>query len=537
MKQFFLKLTLFCTLLFFCSQTDAQVTIGSGEAPIDGALLQLKQNEDFINADKGLGLPRVQLTDKENLFPMFVAGSQEYSGANKTREDEDHIGLVVYNTSQCDNTFVQGVYVWDGKKWRPILDSQPKGMPTITLNGVTEDTIHIISGIDARGTIIPPVNFSVTYNPSDVPAVFKPTGGYTAYDKMFSVMPAWNSGVAENIVSPTTYSLQPVAMNAVDFPGLATNPWQKREWKLYYEIPGNDCTDNQAVTKELHLFQENYAMLSENIIEQYYLDGSTYSFTVKSNVDWRVKSVTGSTNIFDNVNDILAMTGLANTTTGVSFSFKTSNLIASNGNGLAVIVLEDPKGLASNLSVNINGCTCGNGGKPMNINVEGRNVSTHVYGVGASSKCWMVQDWVAVTIGNNNAITPATPCPAGWRLPTTAEFVGVYNTNNVYPFPASTTTLFRLASARSCDGRPESNKDYPRASWMVSNTLNYNKTEHVERSCTSSCNTTCVFGYWTWYTGRVSATGFASTRTQIYNSDGQGSFKNKGQYSVRCVRQ
>ncbi|MFV0538623.1 MAG: hypothetical protein ACK5M3_14840 [Dysgonomonas sp.] len=102
----------------------AQVTIGSGESPANGALLQLKNisgiSSDAPNATKGLGLPRVALTNKTNLFPMFSLDNDYVNnvGGKKDDEDQKHIGLVVYNTaSGLCNPLSIGVNVWTGTNW------------------------------------------------------------------------------------------------------------------------------------------------------------------------------------------------------------------------------------------------------------------------------------------------------------------------------------------------------------------------------------------------------------------------------------
>ena len=118
-------LTLFIYCLISSITSFAQTTIGSNNAPPNGAILQLKQDESLTNnSTKGLVLPRVALTDKNNLYPMF-AGDTDYENnkANKkTDEDLVHQGLIVYNmtTNACENLYV-GVQVWSGKEWLPLV--------------------------------------------------------------------------------------------------------------------------------------------------------------------------------------------------------------------------------------------------------------------------------------------------------------------------------------------------------------------------------------------------------------------------------
>jgi len=118
-------LTLATILIANVSLALSQVTIGNNEAPENGALLQLKNidgvTDNSVNATKGLGLPRVELTDINNLYPMFTddgtsgykIGSTSYTKAD---EDEKHIGLVVYNINQCTPKG-KGIHVWNKEKW------------------------------------------------------------------------------------------------------------------------------------------------------------------------------------------------------------------------------------------------------------------------------------------------------------------------------------------------------------------------------------------------------------------------------------
>lgn len=102
------------SVLFVCflaGTINGQVTIGINQPAKPGALLDLKQEDiSGSNSTKGLMLPRVLLTDEENLLPMFDAGY------NKAEEDANHTGLLVYNVNTC---FMNGpgLYAWNGKEW------------------------------------------------------------------------------------------------------------------------------------------------------------------------------------------------------------------------------------------------------------------------------------------------------------------------------------------------------------------------------------------------------------------------------------
>lgn len=101
-----------------------QVTIGSKDSPIPGALLELKEENE---TNKGLLLPRVSLEDPSNLFPMLKDNPDYTNGTIKASEDQLHIGLMVYNVNKCLNHtgYDDGLYAWDGKEWLRIGDLTP----------------------------------------------------------------------------------------------------------------------------------------------------------------------------------------------------------------------------------------------------------------------------------------------------------------------------------------------------------------------------------------------------------------------------
>jgi hypothetical protein len=107
----------------------AQVTIGLGEQPVSGALLQLKDKENVsdgtFNAHKGLALPRVTLSQKKELYPMFLADTDDPASGpdsgyatNKLILDKTHTGLIVYNLTENDEKdLCLGLNQWDGEQW------------------------------------------------------------------------------------------------------------------------------------------------------------------------------------------------------------------------------------------------------------------------------------------------------------------------------------------------------------------------------------------------------------------------------------
>jgi hypothetical protein len=105
----------------------AQVTIGSLESPVNGAILQIKSIDDAesdggVNADKGVGFPRVGLVKKDQLQPMY----NESDAASLTEaQKKAHKGLVVFNINDIESEdLVPGLNFWDGEKWIAVSETQ-----------------------------------------------------------------------------------------------------------------------------------------------------------------------------------------------------------------------------------------------------------------------------------------------------------------------------------------------------------------------------------------------------------------------------
>lgn len=110
-------LSLFFLLFIFVSSIEAQVTIGANEAPVEGALLQLKSKTGVTdgseNATAGLLLPRVSLTSLTSLDGIDTGDSETaYT----------YTGLVVYHIADTTQSsyFNSGVYVWIGTQWERL---------------------------------------------------------------------------------------------------------------------------------------------------------------------------------------------------------------------------------------------------------------------------------------------------------------------------------------------------------------------------------------------------------------------------------
>ncbi|MDR1557203.1 MAG: hypothetical protein LBS88_09275 [Tannerellaceae bacterium] len=137
MKHF--KIILLGVVVLICTcntRSYSQVTIGIDEEPSKGALLQLKElhvnsGDDGENSHKGFFLPRVQLSVRDKLYPMFGSASSpsgDYSSSTDiAAANKEHTGLIVYNIYESPNTvtnsnliFTKGLYAWTGERWENL---------------------------------------------------------------------------------------------------------------------------------------------------------------------------------------------------------------------------------------------------------------------------------------------------------------------------------------------------------------------------------------------------------------------------------
>jgi len=130
LKQTFRSLLLAAFLLPAVNYVQAQVTIGSGEAPSYGALLELKTQQagtvtnvgddtNITSKEGGLLLPRVKITGFTSLNSVVKDGD------NLSDEDKYKLaGLMVYNINVVPNVLYLGVYVWNGTEWAFLTDSK-----------------------------------------------------------------------------------------------------------------------------------------------------------------------------------------------------------------------------------------------------------------------------------------------------------------------------------------------------------------------------------------------------------------------------
>lgn len=267
-------------LLAITVHLDAQVTIGSSSSPPAGAILQLKNIEGGANgvtADRGLALPRVKLTDPNNLYPMFlesdgVTPTSEYM-ANKSNIDLSHTGLLVFHTENCSMNG-KGVYVWAKDVWRKMGNVEHPGVKLNT----SETIIHLPSGRDLRplDPSNPPI-LEVTVGPDGATAVISESATST-----LDLVPFTKYPLLSPLPSSTTkLSLLPDSMN-ITTEVTTTDPWFSKESKLTFTT--------ECGTTDIILNQTNYAAILGNSVRDTMITfhgiNQAHGLHVKSNVRW-----------------------------------------------------------------------------------------------------------------------------------------------------------------------------------------------------------------------------------------------------------
>jgi uncharacterized protein (TIGR02145 family) len=270
----------------------AQVTIGETEAPVNGALLQLKNmaniNGAEINADKGLALPRVNLISKTALYPMFTTTTDTLNTIHK----KNHTGLMVYNTNRCltknEGKDGRGIWIWDGTMWNntSVLDEASSLF-------VSTDLLDLPSGSDARGAVVP-VDIELVWSPvekqvSYTTPIASPPFSSFAFTSITPASPISGSSGKASV------SFLPVAMV------IPTNPWQSRQVEMIFTLVDAECGN---INKKVILNQTNYVLRSYNNGYNYtgvaknflniasdfikLTDTNPFYLRIRGNADWKV---------------------------------------------------------------------------------------------------------------------------------------------------------------------------------------------------------------------------------------------------------
>ncbi len=288
-------LILFLMLLAYSYHIRAQVTIGSNVQASPGALLDMKEQSSSggaANSKRGLGLPRVELTKKDYLYPMFEinpgsgTSTSGYIGANKTSQDALHTGLMIYNLNKC-NGFGLGTYVWAGQQWEPLKDVRYIYQPDITVTNteakkLDQNTylIHLPSGRDLRSfPTDSKFNLSLTWSDPAKGNLSKSYSSTVGSGLVF--LSGSNPGNWTPVnASPVTYNYYINDMYDIipdDNPNIS-DPFRSRETSVVLETPANECGERKRITVRLN--QTNYRLTIKR--ENKYFNDYGYRFRQKS---------------------------------------------------------------------------------------------------------------------------------------------------------------------------------------------------------------------------------------------------------------
>lgn len=267
------------------------------------------------------------------------------------------------------------------------------------------------------------------------------------YDVSYNTPGAGGATSISNLSGEQVFTIRPATLTSV----IDLNPFIENASKVDFLL----FSGSNYILRSIILRQINFCTMTD-VAESYPLNGSSYSFTIRSNTKWAVKqgSVSDPDGILDPKVDLLSQRGGPNTLQGNTFNFKLVNDVDGTKNGkTATFYLTDPTNRMKDVLVTIKGCHCGINGFAVVKKIGNNSYLTHMYG----DKCWMVEnsregtysgrgyglDASGNDIGTLNFKprgtvngyyytwdNAASACPDGWHLPSKAEFGALTNLVN-----------------------------------------------------------------------------------------------------------
>lgn len=164
----------------------AQVTIGSDVMPIEGALLDIKQQvantSTNVTATKGVIFPRVQLSAKGSLSPL---------AADNVTNHRTHIGTVVYNLKAVEGSgsvaaLQIGLNVWDGSQWQSYKKQRSVLLPNFFYLPQFELPLGTLSGATKTFNLYDEYKRQFSPNPTN-PKFFSSGGNTVQIPGVYSV--------------------------------------------------------------------------------------------------------------------------------------------------------------------------------------------------------------------------------------------------------------------------------------------------------------------------------------------------------------
>lgn len=292
MKKNVLKTVFLSFVLSTTTLLNAQVTIGSLDKPIDGALLDLKESG---TTTKGLSLPRVELKKIDKLIMGTTIIKNEDNGGDQY---EKHTGLIVFNVSE-ESPFCPGLYVWNGAQWDNLMGK------CSGLNISASTPLDFPSGRDLRSLVGKEI--TVKWDPATGVISFDDATNNATNNATLAKVKFTNANVFSPALSVlknaegSKLTITPDAMTEAEVSDNGGNPFTTKQSKFSLTL-----TDGSKVTKsnELVITQTNKALLSDGkytvpMIKEFGANAvgtKTATFDITSNGVWRVKELIPATN-------------------------------------------------------------------------------------------------------------------------------------------------------------------------------------------------------------------------------------------------
>lgn len=307
-KHIHMKTISFFVIFIFLAYTSsigAQVTIGSHLSPHSGALLDLKQQEAAVpggvTANRGLGIPRVELKALDKLIMGSTIINKDDNGGNQY---EEHVGLLVFNISE-ESPFCPGLYLWNGTQWIALMGacSGLKISPTTPL--------LFPSGQDLRTLV--GKSITVKWDPATGVISFNDNTNNkqnnASYAKVVLTDANAFSPSVSSLVNATgeTLTITPQPMSASELNDYAGNPFRTRESKFSLTMTDNN---KESKSNEIVINQTNKALLSDGKYVPYVIkehNGNSINeirdFQITSNAKWKLKGLypADATNAFTEI--------------------------------------------------------------------------------------------------------------------------------------------------------------------------------------------------------------------------------------------
>lgn len=282
MKKKLLKINTLCAFLVASLTISGQVTFGSGIRPVEGALLQLKEQDvpnGEANASRGLGFPRVTLVKEDMLFPMFDDnGSNGYIGATKASEDKHHIGLLVFNISEI-SPFCKGLYSWNGEKWLRMNQNPCTGPGTsMSLSVSPAGPLYFASGLN--GTTITGKQVTLVWTPScSANYTIGTHGGFGLTNCAFAPATPWTNNTGE-VVTITPDAMTPLQVSS--------NPFLTKESEVTFTITDQGTTKSEKlVVNQTNKALKANGSLTSPAAKMIITSSLVQNFNIESNAVWR----------------------------------------------------------------------------------------------------------------------------------------------------------------------------------------------------------------------------------------------------------